>query len=69
MHYQGLKNIVYFPYPSFSKSSFGINLRADEFMQYLKPVGGGPSLNTCPRWESAFLLRTSVLTVKMPLSS
>ena len=29
-------------------------------MQYRNPVGLGPSLNTCPRWESPCLLRTSV---------
>jgi len=37
-------------------------------MQYLKPVDGGPSWNTCPRWESACLLLTSVRVVKRDLS-
>src|SRR3954464_1236091 len=29
-------------------------------MQYLKPVGLGPSSNTCPRWASHFRHITSV---------
>src|SRR3990170_7323118 len=66
IHYS--KSFLYSTYPSFSRSSFGINLRAAELMQYLKPVGWGPSLNTCPRWESARLLFTSVRTVKKLLS-
>lgn len=64
-----LKRVLYRPYPSFSRSSLGMNLSAAEFMQYLSPVGFGPSLNRCPRWESACLLLTSVLAVKRPLSS
>ena len=38
-------------------------------MQYLRPVGSGPSLNTWPRWESAFLLLISVLLANRLLSS
>src|SRR3990172_8893882 len=64
-----LKRVLYFSYPSFSRSSLGMNLSAAEFMQYLSPVGFGPSLKTCPRWESACLLRTSVLLMNNPLSS
>src|SRR3990167_333371 len=56
-------------YPSLSKSSFGMNRREAEFIQYLSPVGLGPSLKTCPRCESAYLLLTSVLVIKKPLSS
>ena len=37
-----------------------MNRSAAEFMQYLRPVGAGPSEKTCPRWESPCLLRTSV---------
>ena len=37
-----------------------MNRNAAELMQYLFSVGGGPSSKTCPRWESPFLLRTSV---------
>ena len=36
-----------------------MNLNAAEFMQYLKPVGGGASLKTWPRCEPDFLLLTS----------
>ena len=38
----------------------GMKRSAAEFMQYLCPVGGGPSLKRWPRCESAYLLRTSV---------
>ena len=41
-------------WPSFSISSFGINLRLAPFIQYLKPpISFGPSVNTWPRWLSA----------------
>jgi hypothetical protein len=40
-----LNNSRYRPYPSFSRSSFGINLRDAELRQYLVPVGFGPSGN------------------------
>lgn len=33
----------YSPYPSFSISAFGMKRKDAEFMQYLKPVGLGPS--------------------------
>ena len=40
------KNLNYF----FSVFLFsGTNINAAELIQYLKPVGGGPSLKTCPR--------------------
>lgn len=39
-------SFLYCPYPSFSRSSFGIKRSAAEFMQYLRPVGFGPSLKT-----------------------
>ena len=64
-----LKERPVLPVPFFFRSSFEINLRAAEFMQYLSPVGLGPSLNTWPRWESACLLLISVLVVKKLLSS
>lgn len=38
-------------------------------MQYLNPVGAGPSLNTCPRCELAFLPRTSVRCMPWALST
>lgn len=34
---------TYSPYPSFSISAFGMKRKDAEFMQYLKPVGLGPS--------------------------
>ena len=43
--YNHQKRVVYSPYPSFSRSASGINRRAAELMQYLRPVGWGPSLN------------------------
>src|SRR3989339_693940 len=64
-----INRFTYLPYPSFSKSSLGMNLIAAEFMQYRSPVGGGPSLNTWPRWELACLLLTSVLTPNQLRSS
>ena len=42
------------------KFSTGINLSDAEFIQYLFPVGFGPSLNKWPRWESAFTDLTSI---------
>ena len=44
--YSFSKSFKYWPYPAFSKSSFGMNFKEAEFMQYLKPVGSGPSLKT-----------------------
>jgi hypothetical protein len=41
-----------------------MNFNAAEFMQYRSPVGGGPSGNTWPRWESPCLLLTSVRLVR-----
>src|SRR4030043_2443690 len=64
-----LNNLRYSPYPSFSRSSFGINLNAAEFMQYLSPVEGGPSLKTWPIWESPCLLLVSMRLLKSFLSS
>ena len=53
---------MYSSYPSFFRSFFGINLNAWELMQYLLDPFG-PSLNSCPRCEFAFLLLISVLTI------
>ncbi len=38
-------------------------------MQYLRPVGRGPSSNTCPRWEPQLAHSTSVRRMKRPRSS
>ena len=63
-------NSKYFSYSLPFSSSFGINLSAAELIQYLShPSSFGPSLNTCPRWESAFSLLTSVLVLKRLLST
>jgi len=35
------------------------------FIQYLLPVGGGPSSKTWPRWASQTAQRTSVRGIKM----
>src|SRR3989475_9628644 len=35
------------------------NLREAELRQYRKPVGSGPSSNTCPRWEPQLAHSTS----------
>ena len=40
--------------------SSGSKSREAEFMQYRRPVGLGPSVNTWPRWESHRLHNTSV---------
>ncbi len=50
-------------------SVFGMNRSDAELMQYLKPVGGGPSGKRCPRWESPNLLRTSVRTMNRDRSA
>ena len=42
-------SVPYSPYPSFSKSSLGTNFNAAELIQYLRFVGLGPSLKTCPK--------------------
>lgn len=39
----------YFPNPSFSKSSTGTKRKAEELMQYRRPVGAGPSSKTWPK--------------------
>ena len=39
--------------------SAGLKLSAAPFMQYRWPSGGGPSLNTWPRWPSQVAQRTS----------
>ena len=52
--------LKYSTYPSLSISSLGMNRSDAELMQYLSPVGLGPSSNTCPRCESPKRLRTSV---------
>lgn len=41
--------------------SLGVKARAAPFMQYLLPVGAGPSSNTCPRWDLHLWQRISVL--------
>src|SRR2546425_4541382 len=40
------------------------SLRAAELIQYLRPVGSGPSSKTCPRWEPQFEHSTSTLFIK-----
>ena len=39
------------------------NSKLTEFIQYLVPVGGGPSLKTWPRCESQRLQTTSILSI------
>ena len=34
-----------------------------EFIQYLIPVGSGPSPKICPKWAPHFLQLTSILTI------
>ena len=46
----------------------GTRLREAELMQYRSPVGLGPSLKTCPRWESHRAHRTSVRRMKWEVS-
>ena len=41
----------------------GFNSSDAEFMQYRKPVGAGPSSNTCPRCASQRAQRASVRTM------
>jgi hypothetical protein len=41
-----------------------MNRSAAEFMQYRRPVGLGPSSNTCPKCESAWAERTSVRSTR-----
>jgi hypothetical protein len=45
---------------SFPYLGSGRNWREAELMQYRIPVGGGPSLNRCPRWASQRAHRISV---------
>ena len=42
-----------------SISPSGTKRSAAELMQYRKPVGGGPSGKTCPKWASPVFERTS----------
>lgn len=42
---------------------FSSNFKAAEFMQYLFPVGAGPSLKTCPRCPPHLLHRASVRSI------
>ena len=44
--------------------SLGTKSKATLLMQYLNPVGGGPSSKTCPRWPPQALQTTSIL--RMP---
>ena len=54
-------NSMYCPYPASFMFDFGIKRKAAELIQYRKPPDDkGPSLNTWPKWESAFWLRTSI---------
>ncbi len=46
-----------------------MNFIEAESIQYLFPVGAGPSSNICPRCESAYLLLTSVLSSHIKLGS
>ena len=63
-----LKNNPIFP-NNFFRSFTATNLKAAEFMQYLNPVGFGPSENTCPRCESPNLERTSTRGIHSLLST
>jgi len=47
----------------FFSLSLGFKSSDAEFMQYLSPVGAGPSSNTCPRWAPHFAQRASVRTI------
>jgi hypothetical protein len=47
----------------------GSKSSAKEFMQKRRPVGRGPSLNTCPRWLPQRRQRTSVRTMPWLASS
>ena len=46
-----------------------MNLIDAEFIQYLNLEGSGPSSKTCPKCESPYLLRTSILLIPYELSS
>src|SRR2546430_5212293 len=46
-----------FPYTTLFRSR---NLREAELIQYRRPVGFGPSSNTCPKWDPQFAHSTSV---------
>lgn len=50
-------------------SSEGVNVRATPFIQYRRPVGCGPSLNTWPRWPEQREHCTSVRGKKKMLLS
>ena len=45
-----------------------MNLKDAELMQYLNPVGLGPSWNRCPKCESADLDRNSIRTMLKAVS-
>lgn len=51
----------------FSKVLF-LNIREAELIQYLKPVGCGPSVNTCPKCALQLLQTTSTLNIPCVLS-
>src|SRR2546427_11699003 len=44
------------------------NLSDAEFMQYLSPVGLGPSSNSCPKWAPQLAHSTSVRRMNRVLS-
>lgn len=46
-----------------------MNFRAEGLMQYLKPVGSGPSVKTWPKWPPHFLPTISILFIPRVLSS
>src|SRR2546430_13116331 len=50
-----------FPYTTLFRSR---NLREAELIQYRRPVGFGPSSNTCPKWDPQFAHSTSVRRMK-----
>ena len=47
----------------------GTKIRAAEFIQYLLPVGRGPSSNICPRCEPLLLSTTSTRLIPSLLST
>src|SRR6266478_3068792 len=51
------------PSPGPAGIYLGSCFRAAELMQYRRPVGCGPSSNTCPRWPPQSLHFTSVRTM------
>src|SRR5439155_21396690 len=55
--------------PSPFDYAFFSSLREAELIQYRRPVGAGPSSNTCPRWASQALHSTSVRRIQKLSSS